>query len=445
MAAAAVNRQFSQIEKFFNTTREFEDFLTNKLFQTPIPTTSSKLVIPLFTIVVGANMPEGELAPPDAPYYRNHEYPLFCRAFFEDPLSRISPQMMEYITRFEMLDFRQYIILIDPCYSPSSPNADRGILHGLKKYFPALSFPLENNSTYQHNDSQITVVSSLLDVLIVAESVTHNDIYNYLGIIESLREIMYTDYLVNILDCTSYMLRDFWVNNSNNKIWLSTPECMLLDNQLKYNPMLTITAPKLSQSQPQQQPQLPNALNITLRWVSFEEDHAELPNLEAIIDIAKDTSHNANIKNMYEFLKDDMKTNLLQTDILALVKLLSLETYTLRFKLADTTEFQLSNITYATFSELWRINKLFSIRVLDLIDPYFKGNVAKFAKKFLARLETRRLDNTITMSQLYQEEIDASFAQLNTVFPDDFKDTPIQYPVSRAFIYEYLHKNHIVL
>jgi hypothetical protein len=443
MAAAVANHQFPKMDKFFNTTREFEHFLINKLFQTPIHTTPTKLVIPLFTIVVGSNMSQGDLTSPESPYYRNHEYPQFCRKLFEDPLTQISPQMMDYITRFEMLDFRQYIILIDPFYTPSIANADNGILHGLKKYFPSLSFPVEHNLTFQHNDSQITAVSSLLDVFIVTDSVTANDIYNYLSIIESHNEIMYTDYLVNILDCTSHLLRDFWVNNSNNKIWISIPECMLLDSQLKYNPILTITEPKLLPTTSVKRHRMES--NITLRWVSYEEDHAELPNLESIIDIAEHIAHKSNILNMYDFLKDDMKTNLLQNNILALVKLISLDTYTLMFKLEDSTEFKLSKITYKKFSNLWCNNKLFSNRVLDLIDPYFKSNIVKFTKKFLATLEKRRLDDTVTMLQLYQEEIDAIFKQLNTVFPDDFKDTPILYPVSRSFIYDYLRKHHIVL
>ena len=185
--------------------------------------------------------------------------------------------------------------------------------------------------------------------------------------------------------------------------------------------------------------------DINLRWVSFEEDHSVFTDLESIIDIAEHTTHKDNILNMYEFLKDDMKTKLLEIDILALAKLVSLETYTLSFKLADSTEFKLSNITYAQFSDLWRSNKLFSQRILNLIDPYFKGNVTKFITKYLVTLEKRLLDDTIRMSQIYQEEINAIFAQFNTVFPEDFKDTPIQYPVSRAFIYDYLRKHHIVL
>jgi hypothetical protein len=410
------------------------------MFTTPIATKSSKLIIPVFTIVVGSNMSQGELALPDSPYHRNHEYSKFCRSLFEDPLSRISPEMMEYIARFEMVDIHQYQILIDPCYSKTSPHAEQGILHGLRMYFPSLSFPVENNIIFQHNATQVTVISSSIDILIVADSVTHNDIYNYLSIIESLCEIMFTDYLVNILDCTSNMLRDFWISNSSNKIWLSTPECLLLDSQLKYNPMLTISKSKSTDIKRHRMKS-----DINLRWVSFEEDHSVFTDLESIIDIAEHTTHKDNILNMYEFLKDDMKTKLLEIDILALAKLVSLETYTLSFKLADSTEFKLSNITYAQFSDLWRSNKLFSQRILNLIDPYFKGNVTKFMTKYIVTLEKRLLDDTIRMSQIYQEEINAIFAQFNTVFPEDFKDTPIQYPVSRAFIYDYLRKHHIVL
>jgi len=434
MAAAAIH-QFPQMDKFFNTAREFEDFLTTKMFTTPIATKSSKLIIPVFTIVVGSNMSQGELALLDSPYHRNHEYSKFCRTLFEDPLSRISPEMMEYITRFEMVDIHQYHILIDPYYSPTNPNTSSGILHGLRMYFPSLSFPVENNIIFQHNDSQITAVSSSMDILIVADSVTHND-----SIIESLYEIMFTDYLVNILDCTSNLLRDFWMTNSSNKIWLSTPECLLLDSELKYNPMLTISKSKSTDAKRHRM----NS-DINLRWVSFEEDQSELTDLESIIDIAEHTTHKDNILNMYEFLKDDMKTKLLEIDILALAKLVSLETYTLSFKLADSTEFKLSNITYAQFSDLWRSNKLFSQRILNLIDPYFKGNVTKFMTKYIVTLEKRLLDDTIRMSQIYQEEIDNIFMQLQSVFPEDFKDTPIQYPVSRAFIYDYLRKHHIVL
>jgi hypothetical protein len=444
MAAAVIDQQFPQMDKFFNTTHDFEDFLTNKLFQTPIRNTSSKLVIPLFTFVVGANMPQGELVDLDSPYHRNHEYSKFCRSVFEDPLSRISPEMIEYISRFEMVDIHQYNILIDPCYSPTAPFAKQGILHGLKMYFPSLSFPVENNMTFQHNDTQVTAISSSMDILIVADSVTHNDIYNYLSIIESLREIMFVDYLVNILDCTSYMLRDFWVNNCSNKIWISTPECMLLDDQLKYNPMLTISKSK-SKSKLTEVKHHNMGSDIELRWVSFVEDELEFTNLESIIDIADQTTHKVNILNMYEFLKNDMKIKLLENDILALIKLLALETYTLNFKLSDTTEFRISNITYAQFTDLWRSNKLFSERILNLIDPYFKGNVTKFITKFLVKLEQRLLDDTIKMSQLYQEEINGIFVKLNTVFPEDFKDTPIQYPVPREFIYQYLRKYNVIV
>lgn len=440
MAAAIIEQQFPQMDKFFNTTHDFEYFLTNKLFQTPIWNTSLKLVIPLFTFVVGSNMSQGELLPPDTPYHRNHEYSKFCRSVFEDPLTRISPEMMEYISRFEMVDIHQYVILIDPCYNPTAPFAKQGILHGLKMYFPSLSFPVENNMSFNHNDSQITTISSSMDILIIADSVTHNDIYNYLSIIESFREIMFVDYLVNILDCTSYMMRDFWINNSSNKIWISTPECLLLDEQLKYNPMLTISKSKLTDAK-----RLRIGSDIELRWVSFVEDELEFANLESIIDIADQTTHKVNILNMYEFLKNDMKIKLLENDILALCKLLALETYTLNFKLSDNTEFIISNITYTQFTDLWHSNKLFSERILNLIDPYFKGNVIKFINKFLAKLEQRQLNDTIKMSQLYQEEINCIFVKLNTVFPEDFNDTPVHYPFPQEFIYKYLRKHNILI
>jgi len=439
MAASAI-RQFPQMDKFFNSKNDFEAFLTTKMFTRPMHTKSSRLIIPVFTIVVGANMSQGELVSPESPDHRNHEYSKFCRSLFEDPLSRISPEMMEYISRFEMVDIHQYQILIDPCYSKTSPHADQGILHGLRMYFPSLSFPVENNIIFQHNATQITAISSSMDILIVADSVTQNDIYNYLSIIESLREIMFTDYLVNILDCTSNMLRDFWISNSSNKIWLSTPECLLLDSQLKYNPMLTISKSKSTDVKRHRMQS-----DINLRWVSFEEDHSVFTDLGSIIDIAKHTTHKDNILNMYEFLKDDMKTKLLENNILTLVKLLSLKTYTLNFEMADTTEINISNITYVQFNDLWRSNKLFSQRILNLMDPYYRSNVTKFITKYLDILEKRFLDNTISMFELCQEEINGIFAKLNTVFPEDFKDTPIQYPVSRAFIYDYLRKHHIVL
>jgi hypothetical protein len=439
MAASAIPR-FPHMNKFFTSTNEFEDFLTTKMFTTTMCTKSSKLIIPVFTFIVGANMPSSELTSPESPYHRNHEYPKFCRSLFEEPLSRVSPEMLEYLAKFEMVDIHQYQILIDPSYNSTNPNTSNGILHGLKIYFPSLLFPVENNIIFNHNDFQVTAITSSLDILMVADSITHNDIYNYLSIIESFRDVMFADYLVNILDCTSYIMRDFWMTNSSNKIWISTPECLLLDSKLKYNPMLTISNSKSTIVDSHFMKS-----DINLRWVSFEEDSKVFTELESIIDIAEHTMHKVNILNMYEFLKDDMKTKLLEIDILALVKLLSLETYTLNFKLADNTEFKLLNITYSQFSDLWRTNCLFSERILNLIDPYFKGNVAKFITKYLVTLESRLLDDTIRISEIYQEEINSIFAKFTTVFPEDFKDTPVQYPVNKYFIYEYLRKHNLIV
>lgn len=409
------------IKNIFDENENFAYYLKHDL---PLMNSSeNKMIIPVFNFVVGSYMGKMDIDRPDDSYYRNHEYPKFCRTMFEDPLSQCSPKMLDFLSKIEILEIRQYLILIDPYYKTDLE------LHGLKKYFPKLSFSVENNIMFNHNDINVTVVTSYLDVIVIRNSILHTDIMEYLSIIENMNDTKYVDYLVNILDCTSYTLRNFWMSNTSNKIWLSTPECLLIDSELKYNPLFTIEQKRDK---------------YELQWVSYEtSDKRELSNLVEIIDFADKL--NSNIVNMYNFLLDDMKTKLLEINIISLVKLMSLNTYTLKFILSDNTEFYLNNITYQRFSELWYSNKLFSNRIISLLDPYYSQNIIKFMDNFLEILRTKSLNTTVTMMELYQEEINNIFIKLEKYLPNDFKDTKVEYPVARTFIYDYLRKHNIIV
>ena len=290
-------------------------------------------------------------------------------------------------------------------------------------------FPIENTQLINHQNVklQVTSIVSSIDFIVISDNIMEIDILNYLNILESLKSIKYSNHLINILDCTSNTLRNFWMSNTSDIFWLETPEFFLIDKKIKYNPMITINKPLSS---------------LSLRWVSYEKDFEKLTKFEQILDISEEIDYN--FIKMYEFITSDMKSKLTEIDLIGLIKMIVLDTYTLTFEVRDLS-FNLNKITYHEFNKLWSSNLSVRNRIINLVDPYYAANVIKFIDKFLGKLSLKNIDYSTTMKELYINEINSVFEKLKKYFNDDFTEMQIPTPITREYVYDYLRKCGIQL
>ena len=191
----------------------------------------TKLTITVYNIIVGSHMDDMDLLEQGDEYKRNHEFPQVVKNILYDPLLQFSPDMMEFISHLDNVVIRQILILIDPMYET-------------KKEYSGLELQtiLEDDKFVQdhkiyHNEFKSTSIKSIVEPIIISENVNE---HNIMGMIEQI-----TSYsskmpvIVNIIDCTSFLLRELFANNSNPYVYISVPNCLLIDDNIQYMPVIT--------------------------------------------------------------------------------------------------------------------------------------------------------------------------------------------------------------
>jgi len=384
------------------------------------------LTVSIYNIIVGSYMGESDIlrltvqradelgaTHQNPQYLRNHECPRFVKNIFQNLESQLSPEMLEYISHYENINVKHHLILIDNMYQTETN------YYGLCAEFPNITkdghYILEYD--IQHNEYKRTHIQTSIEPVIVPSLTNKHQIYD---IIKQL-----TDYvarlpvLVNIMDCTSSMLTELFVNNDNPYIYLSKPDCLICDAKLEYMPMITFD------------------ITNQIRWVNYNLDKVNIPDLIEIKDVCPKSDAT------YNFLINLYKVQAVNIAFVAIYKMLGTFSVSRNYTLQSGKMITLNNLAFNSFVILWEKEPAFPNMLINNFDPYFEPNI-KYYMNSLVHNESilAKVQNNTYLKNVLLDEAKKIIAKLNEYFPE----TPIvltdEHPITiRDTIKEYVESN----
>jgi hypothetical protein len=358
---------------------------------------SSKSTLPqtitIFNIVVGSYMGENDITNPNPIYKRNHEFPQFVKNIFYNPEKQFSPQMQSCITHLDNLHINQSMILIDPMYVREQK------YYGLQELLTKTQGINTQEHIMIHNDYKSTNICSNLDIVAIPDNISIEEINMLLTQITNYNTRGIST-LINIMDCTSYFLRELYVTNTNPFIHIATPECLLCDDRPEYMPIITIDNPSAASN------------TLLVRWISYEKDYLELDTLKQVKDVC------TNSLQTYNFIIANYRNRIANIDCIAIYKILGQLTITKTYTLESGKVISFNDLHYYTFHQLWR-ERGFSAMFVSNFDPYFNYNIMKYARN-LAENENviSRWANHTLLEEVLISDVLQIIAKLNEYFPE---------------------------
>lgn len=385
------------------------------------------LTVSIYNIIVGSYMGEsdilrlwtqrtdgiGELHPPNPQYLRNHECPQFVKNIFQNLESQLSPEMLEYISHYENINVKQHLILIDNMYQYETK------YYGLCAEFPNITkdghYILEYD--IQHNEYKKTRIQTSIEPVIVPSLTNKHQIRD---IIKQLTDyIARMPVLVNIMDCTSSMLTELFVNNDNPYIYLPKPDCLLCDAKLEYIPMITFD------------------ITNQIRWVNYNLDKVSISDLIEIKDVCSksDATYNLLI-NLY-------KVQAVNIAFVAIYKMLGMLSVSRTYTLQSGKMITFNDITFYTLVKLWCNEDDFQDMLINNVDPYFEPNI-KYYMNSLVHNESilAKVQNNTYLKNVLLDEAQKIIAKLNEYFPENPIVLTDEHPITiRDKIKDYVESN----
>lgn len=349
---------------------------------------------------------------------RNHEFPEIVRSLLTKPERQYSNILLNDTDL--SIRIKQYVILIDPIYS-REPNLD-----GIPKDL----------------DSMITDEPvNDIEYFVISENITEKklkDIVNIIQLPECLTDNkMNIHKLVNIMDCTSNLLRSWYIENSNPYIYISPPNCLALDSDSVYKPLITLHQKARDDFQPKRGRassfQLSQPYYVNIRWLNINYDMDRIYSFD---------------ENCYSLLIRLKLNNLLECFIYPLSRLWSISTYTT----SNINSIGLKLIL--DFLQEYKSNESFSDKIDSNIDVYYLSNFKMYMDGLLNMSDEKRYylqKNDITLEEFikkslysYLEEINIMIECMKVKSLDIILfDLPDSYAnLDRKKIYDYLEANH---
>lgn len=356
---------------------------------------------------------------------RNHECPQIVKNLFFNPEIQFSPEFYYNLSNHETIIIRQVLFLIDPMYN-TYPE-----IEGFYDVFKCKMPYLITKHTVEHNEFKKTYIVTKIDPIVIPERITEQQILNVLEVIESFGK--FTPILVNIMDCSSSTVKELYVNNTSNRDYITQPNCLLIDTQTQYLPIITLdniskrfsSNGKVLSQEEHTRSEIYNTNNILcIRWSNYNEDVGYLEDLKGISDICPYS------KRTYDFLITNYKDYHCNNSLVAICKIWSLTRVTKDYEFQNPyphyTGFDLVKINFNTesfqiFALYWHSHKEFRNMVLEVMDPYFKYNIKKFidilVKKFHNHPKMHL--NKYNIVDILKVEAFEIFKLLDKYFPED--------------------------
>ena len=321
---------------------------------------------------------------------RNHEYTSFIKTLFNEPKKQFSPEFLSQLSQLTnslenaelpelpKFNIHNIVLLIDPMYYHSP------ILEGygeLDEYTNLLdNKALLSENIVQYDNGTITMINTSIEIILVPFDVNYRDIISIIDILNNPKYNL--SILINIMDCTSQVLCELYGNNNNkySNIYITRPDCLILDKLPIYKPIITNSLKNLQ------------AGKISVRWMNHDDDKDLIPELEQILDIGLEQ-----ICETHQFLTENYKHNIAIEMLISIVKIWSRLSYTNLQEIdikPDTTIdgktillVKFNEISFTDFITYWRIYTSFRAFILYHVGSDYKYNLNMFLDTFIFKYE----------------------------------------------------------
>lgn len=327
------------------------------------------------------------------PYHppRNHECSAFVRNLLQNPGSQFAPAFLEHLwqNKMDTININQYMFLIDPMYSQEQNT----IPNGLASVFPSiLHNPIISTNGFIVNDALLPapiIYNSFLEPYIIPHDVDEVCVDNIIAQFQTLGS---SSLLINLMDCTSNILRKLWVQNTNTNVYLAMPDCLAKDNTPMYMPVITYATDAVGAA-------------IGCRWVNWALDK-EFTSLFELIS-----------PHTYEFLIHNYKRMAIETYFIPICKILSRMRVSVEYELDDIKSIVFSKMSFQEFKYLWiHKREKFAPLFMSYMEPYYKWNHYKFIEILIA---SHSDSEEPSMQKILQRYIEEHLQQLKAFFPTE--------------------------
>lgn len=226
---------------------------------------NSKIIIECYHFLIGSKMMSPELTT------YNHEYPSIVKLINTDIYSQFANKLQLNLLENNILAddiiVVQYIFLIDPMYKHYPE------IEGFKTQYP-ISINVE------------TQVKTINNIFVIADNINQEFLEDIISLIDFDVYVDITQQhgqiskLVNIMDFSSNTVRDLYINNRNPNVYISPPDCQVIDTDIFCNPIMTLSEFKIPKAQ------YPHTHLPKIRWININYD-IEYYNKMEIMDKAK--------------------------------------------------------------------------------------------------------------------------------------------------------------
>jgi len=349
-------------------------------------------------------------------YTHNHECTLFIKTLFNKPLKQFSPDFISQLSNYPEIKIRNVVILIDPMYIQSPE------LEGYRD-IDSMHLPFRNELVVQHCNGAFTTITTSGEILQLPFDIEELDILNLIDILCNIGNL-YT-VLINIMDCTSRVMLDFYsyyMNTHNyDKIAIRRPDCLALDTSPLFNPIITCST---QQSHTVQHTYIGQ---ISVRWVNYKDDMKLMPELERVLDFC-DSS-----KDTHTFLTEHYKNDIAIENLISIVKLWSRLSYTNLQEIdivPDTylhsngsrtsiLSIKFCELSFTNFITYWKKFIKFREFILSNVDGYYRYNLKVYLDTFIFKYED--ISNHISIIKALQIEAIEIFKNLINYCKKDAK------------------------
>jgi len=384
----------------------------------------------VFHLHIGSKTSTRVHLPKDLPYTHNHEYTKLLNTLFNNPEVQFSPEFISSLSNFSGKDIHIHniVILFDPQYEHSPE------LEGFKNVQTEVQV---NNQTEVQSDTQkegrigkpisvkdinynetivhhlndtFTILKSSIEIIQVSSDVKQEHIKIIIDIIEYLSNTLNIPNLINIIDCTSKELIEFYAlySNKESNIRITRPDCAHNDKSIIANPIITLDSKQI------------NALDKinSVRWLNYRDDSNLIKDLKDIKDICKTS------EKSFEFLTQIYKHTIGIELLNCIMKFWSRLSYTnIQDIYEDETQYKpflsikFNDITLIEFIDYWTKFEAFRKFIFYNSDRDYQHHMMIYINGFVATYKSKT--DAFTLKEALQFEAFEIFRTLMSYCCED--------------------------
>ena len=303
----------------------FLDALQHFIHKSKRTMTDKHITITIYHIIIGAYTYK------DALKDRNHEFPEYVKNMLLSPMTHFTPDMVEWIKKYNKVTITQVLVLIDPQYDPkyNKDNNFIGISHALKELHLSPE-QLSIEHTMEHDNANVsykTNITSEVKIIIIPNNINEQNEDQIKDIICNLQEFSRDiPVLINCMSCTGGAVWTLYSENTANNVRFIRPDCMINDKEPYLKLVLTID-------------------KDGCRWLSYKLDIPLLRGLKSVMDKCQYS------KATYDAILILYEHNIRKIEFVLLFKMLSFMSITKT--LPNGTKKHFSDMTLQEFLNIW--------------------------------------------------------------------------------------------